>query len=732
MQSSGRKVALSLVVALLAASPALAIEGKVVHRDTKEAVANAEVSILGRPGVVRTDEEGRFVWKPDPTPPFEILVIMPGGRYMKPVFVEKLPSDGVLVLEVAPLLEESVTVAGSAPRIDTAPGSGTTLLSAREIEVRQPTNLTQVLENVPGVSTVSEGHAAVPAVRGLARGRTLILIDGARVTSERRVGPSATFLDPFVLEGVEIARGPGSVAYGSDAFGGVIYARTRRVAAGAPFGFRFVGSAGAGVPEGRAGVEISKGLAKGGVLFQAHYRTFGDFRSPNGTVLNSGANDQGFLARAEHEIGGGTLSVSWQSDFGRDVERPRTNSNVTRFFYPTEDSHRLTTSYEVTQVGGLNRVVFSGFFGTYTQVTDQDTFATSTKPRSVERADVRSKDFHLRAAAEKMAGPGKVEFGADVNGRFGLRALDISFVADSRGALVETRNNVSVDSARRTDLGVYLIGQVAPAPRFTAAAGIRGDHVTVANEGGYFGDRSTSNSAASGYVSVTAGSFNGFTVTGQVSRGFRDPMLSDRFYRGPTGRGYITGNPDLRPETSLQFDFALRHVAGRYRSAFYAYEYRITDLVERYETARDYFFYRNRGRARLRGVELEAQADLGGGLTLEISGQVTRGLALDDDTPLDDVPSESIAVQARKQLGTKAFAQFRVAAHALDDRPGPTERRLPGYTLLDASGGYKLSDQVELRFGARNLLDMEYLLSPDSRAVLAPGISGLVTVLVEF
>ncbi|HUE89846.1 MAG TPA: TonB-dependent receptor [Vicinamibacterales bacterium] len=49
------------------------------------------------------------------------------------------------------------------------------------------------------------------------------------------------------------------------------------------------------------------------------------------------------------------------------------------------------------------------------------------------------------------------------------------------------------------------------------------------------------------------------TLTGQVSRGFREPTLSDRFYRGPVGRGFVEGNPELAPETSLQLD-----VVGRY------------------------------------------------------------------------------------------------------------------------------------------------------------------------
>ena len=40
------------------------------------------------------------------------------------------------------------------------------------------------------------------------------------------------FLDPSVVEGIDVARGPGSVAYGSDALGGVVSVRTRRAEPG--------------------------------------------------------------------------------------------------------------------------------------------------------------------------------------------------------------------------------------------------------------------------------------------------------------------------------------------------------------------------------------------------------------------------------------------------------------------------------------------------------------------
>jgi outer membrane receptor protein involved in Fe transport len=303
---------------------------------------------------------------------------------------------------------------------------------------------------------------------------------------------------------------------------------------------------------------------------------------------------------------------------------------------------------------------------------------------------------------------------------------------DTAGTLASTTTNVSVDVANRTNAGVYLMGQVAPAPRITLAGGVRGDRVSMVNEGGYFGDRSVANSAASGFASFTAGAFRGFTVTGQVSRGFRDPMLSDRFYRGPTGRGFITGNPDLRSETSLQFDTAIRYAASRYRWAFYAYQYRITNLVERYQTATDFFFYRNRGRARLRGVELEMQSDFGRGITLEVAAQRARGVALDDAAALDDISADTISAQLRKQFGTRAFVQMRAAVFADDNRPGPSEVATPGYRMVDASGGYTVSRSLELRLLARNLLDASYYLSPDPRWVWAPGISAQLTALVKF
>jgi outer membrane receptor protein involved in Fe transport len=706
-------------------------EGRLVNQGTGTPVVGASVFIVGVSGSARTDGNGHFTWAPAPPVPFQVIVVLPDGRVAHTETVETL-QDVTATIQVRAVGDETISVLGIAPSIDTAPGSATTVLSGTQIAQRNPENLMQALETVPGINQVSEGHAAVPAVRGLARGRTLFLIDGGRVSAERRVGPSGTFLDPSVIEGIDVARGPGSVAYGSDAFGGVVSVRTRRAEPGSPLRARLTGTLGAGMPEARGAFEVSKGFTNGGVLVQAHARNAEDYDSPDGEVFNSGWEDQGFLVHFTHAAGKGFLTAAWQSDYGRDFERPRSNSRTVRFYYPFENSHRFTTSYQLPEVAGFRQMTFTGFLGSYDQRTDQDRFATAATGRSIERADVSANDFHVKGNAERLVGPARLEFGVDVNGRYDLEALDIIQVFDLAGATTQDTTNVSVDDARRIDTGVYLQAESALGRFARISGGVRGDRVTTNNVGGFFGDRSTTNTAASGFGALTVGPFQGLSVTAQLSRGFRDPVLSDRYFRGPSGRGFITGNPDLEPETSVQFDLATRYTIDRTQFAVYFYQYRINDLVERFQTETDFFFFRNRGRARLRGFELEARSDLGHGYSLEIGAQIARGRALDDNAHLDDISPATFSVVGRKDFQHTFFAQARAAWSAADDRPGPTEIGAPGATLVDLAGGWRIVPQLELRAGLRNLLNDTYYASPDARFVLAPGRSASVTTVVRF
>lgn len=719
-------------LSLVAHGIATPVVGRVRDARTGAPIAGAEITIVGQRGSVRSDVAGRFEWPGAPPDPSDVIVVLPDGRVARPIRLTAFDATKELTLVVSAVVTEAIAVIGAAPTIDTSPASSTMLLTSADLELRHPQTLSQALEAVPGVSTISEGQAAVPAIRGLARGRTLILVDGSRAATERRAGANASFLDPGAIRTIEVARGPGSVAYGSDAFGGVIAARTRGPDYATPLRVRFSGTAGGGVPEQRGEFELSTGYGSGGVLVAIRAREIDDYNAPAIVVPNSGWQDRGVRARWEHVSAAGRWSVGWQSDFGRDLGRPRSDGDVIRATSPFDDSHRLTASVERASLGGFRRVRFDALAGTARQRTDQDRLPTPTRARSLERADLSSREMQLRLTAERDAGRARLHVGTDVQGRYGLEALDTTIAYSLAGAVTSTAVTTSIDSANRTAVGLFAETDAQVTRRLRVSGGVRVDAVRNANAGGFFGDRSVSNAALAGLVAVTVAATNDLTLTGQVARGFRDPILSDRFYRGPVGRGFIEGNPDLQPETSLQLDLAARYAAGRVRLAAAGYHYRITDLIERYASTPTQFLFRNRGRAELQGMEFDAQAALPRGFAVEASAETSRGRDAGDGTPLDDVAPAAFSVTIRHALGSRVASYLRARTVASHDAAGPSEVPTRSSTLADAGVSWHMTRQFELRGILRNLLNEAYQSSAGPRWVWSPGRHGSVTIVVTF
>jgi len=545
------------------------------------------------------------------------------------------------------------------------------------------------------------------------------VLDDGRVTAERRAGPSATFLDPATVDEVEVIRGPGSVAYGSDALGGVIRARSRIPQPGDPTAVGYGLLLGSNADQRAANAEVSTGLRGGGVLLGAHYRDFDDYRSPDGVVPVSGATGYGFRLALQQAVGNGMLRLGWRSDLERDVGKPAPDSDRVRNIYPEEDSHRFNVGFERPGPGSWTRLEATLAWDDYGLVLDKDRLATPDSPRTVARSDVTANDYEVRFEAERPLGLARLVLGTNVYGRYDLHSVNSTIEYCDCGGAAETTTEVAVERARRDDVGLFA-GLERDLARWKLAAGLRLDHVTSSNSGGYFGDDDSTNTGGSGFVSVSYGITDRLRLTGQVARGFRDALLSDRYYRGITGRGFITGNPDLEPETSLQYDVALRYRSTRFNLAAYGFLYRIDDLIERYRSGDD-FFFRNRGQAEIRGVEVEGELRWTHGLSLLAGVQLLRGEVRDDGTPTDDIPPAGMFVVLRGEPNHRWWWMVRGAAYARDDRPGPTEQEVPGYEVLDAGVTWTLSREVQLQLLGRNLLDSAYLVSADEDAVLAPG-----------
>ena len=104
--------------------------------------------------------------------------------------------------------------------------SSITVLSSKNLRNNQVRTTPEALMNVAGVFVQKSTHGAgSPFVRGLTGNQTLILIDGIRLNNSTfRYGPNQYLntIDPFSLDRIEVLRGSGSVAYGSDALGGTV------------------------------------------------------------------------------------------------------------------------------------------------------------------------------------------------------------------------------------------------------------------------------------------------------------------------------------------------------------------------------------------------------------------------------------------------------------------------------------------------------------------------------
>ncbi len=714
----GRVLALSSF--LLSVPAAFAFEGRLLLPDGT-AAAGFEVSVVGRASSALTDSGGAFSIEPSPTVPFELIAIGPGGQVSPPVRIDGLPASGALEVTLATTFRETITVAtGVAAELEAPPAAALLTIAQENLEQRRPERLVDALDGVAGVVKSDESLAGVPSLRGLARGRTLILLDGARITAERRAGASATFLDPFTLGSIEVARGAGSVAYGSDAFGGVIHARPRDPQPG-PFALRFDLSHGLLASEESAGgLEISRSLGAGAFLASIQARRGKNGEDGDGRTIPLWQYEgQGTALRYAGPTGLGRLRIGFAYDEATDVGKPASDSNRNATNYPQETSRRFNLGLDTGARGGWENFDLSMAVSDYRLVLDRDRLATSTTTRIFETSDVSSYDAALRGVASRAALGGRVQLGLDLSSRLGLEALARQQLYNSAGNQTTVVRARAIEDADRTDLGAFGTWDRGLGPKVSLSVGVRGDSVRSTNRGGFFGDRNETDGTFSGQAALTFVPFPDTTLSLQAARGFRVPTLSDRFFKGPSGRGTVTGNPDLEPETSLQYDSAFRWARGGRSVGLYAYRYNIDQLIERFQVGRD-FFFRNSGEARIEGAEFEAQLPLRSGFGLELLASWSRGTNLDNDQPVDDIGAPNAGATLR-WAGAKAWAYLRVAAYAKDDSPGPSEQEVGAYERYDIGLGWRFNERFEVRVQGRNLTDELYLESADEVSAFARG-----------
>lgn len=139
-------------------------------------------------------------------------------------------TDSLLALSWEELAQVKVIIAtGTEQTLDKAPAT-VTVITADDIKKTGATNLTEVLETVPGIHINSNHFGSRPLVhmRGTGSFQTLLMVNGNDTRDLMwAFGIFWKGIPVSAIERIEVIRGPGSALYGADASAGVINVITK-------------------------------------------------------------------------------------------------------------------------------------------------------------------------------------------------------------------------------------------------------------------------------------------------------------------------------------------------------------------------------------------------------------------------------------------------------------------------------------------------------------------------
>jgi hemoglobin/transferrin/lactoferrin receptor protein len=666
-----------------------------------------------------------------------------------------------------------VTPSGRSQPLFETPYSAETI-AVEELERQSYRSVPQVLRDIPGVLVQETAHGnGSPYIRGFTGFRNLFLIDGIRLNnSVFRDGPNQYWntVDPFLIERLEVVKGPSSVLYGSDAIGGTVQAITR-----SPYGYgaepsfagelvqRFATAENYSI--GRAEVSATNG-SNIGLLVGMSLKHFGDLRGGKdiGRQPNTGYDEWSGDVKLEHFFGDHTrLVVAHQSLHQDDVPRTHKTIFAQSFEGTTVGSDRqrdLDQDRQLTYMQLHTEGLDGWFDGSTTslswhnQMEERDRIKGSGA-RELQGFDVGTlgffQHFHSDTSLGRMSYG--VEFYHDRVDSF-LNKLGAQTAADDiQGPIA--------DDATYDLLGVFLQDQIELSERWNAVVGARVQYAAV--DADSVRDPVTDAPIALdddwatvvGSVRLTYEAADDTNVFGGISQGFRAPNLSDltRFDSARSNEFEIA-SPGLDPEFTVSYEVGVKienERAATQASFFYT---DIQDAITRVPTGGtnadgDFEIMKaNVGDGFVAGVELGSAYELDEEWTLFGNATWMEGKAETYATSAPVISEEYLdrLMPLTTQLGLRWENESRtlwsegLVIHAekadkLSTRDkADTERIPPGgtpaYTVLDLRGGWQATEDITWTVGFENITNADYRIHGSGQN--RPGANLIVGLRVSF
>ncbi len=362
---------------LAAAGSAAEIRGRVVGA-LDNPVAAAVVLHRASGAKTETDAEGRFALDIPALGRFILEVVHP-DYYDREFEIGARELAKPVVLVLVPLItqnEEVVITAMRYPEPSIQVPAASTVVSGETLSEEMVPNISEGLQNVPGVGALgSAGFSLVPSVRGLARRRVLYLVDGARLESDRRTGPNASFVSPEDIERIEVLRSASSVFYGSDAIGGVIHILTRTPSFEPGIHGRLQAGYGTVNGEKRVGLGLNGSAGDWAFSLSFHRDDAGLYRAPGGTkVLQSQFTQGSLLAKAALRTDKREIDIGVLAARGTDIGKPSITASTKPTWYPRESQNLIQLHWKEKHVGKGGEILFHAFVNPNFLETLTDTY----------------------------------------------------------------------------------------------------------------------------------------------------------------------------------------------------------------------------------------------------------------------------------------------------------------------------------------------------------------------
>ncbi len=554
------------------------------------------------------------------------------------------------VQTVVPSVEETVVVTGGTTPVTFRELPRTVRVITREEIARLPaTTVTDLVRLVASVDVRARGPRGTQAdfsVRGAGFGQALVLVDGVRVNNAQTAHHNADL--PVSLEDierVEILLGPGSSAFGADAFGGTINLITRR----GPLPASWSGAVGehafvdlGGAVSLRAGdlvQRLSGQVSRSdGFMFDREFRTL-TLRSRTAlgarTAVTAGFVDKAFGANGYY---GASPSKEWTTLWTVGAERTLVAREGRRVAaWSSYRHHRDRFLWDVARPG---------------------LFENTHRTQAVE-AGVR---------AQLRVGP----------------RSDVGVVAEAAGDWISSSN-----------LGQHRVVRAAVAADVQHRLGESTTVHAAARADLY----STFGAAASPSVGVSHWVSPGLRFRSSLGRAFRVPSFTERFYRDPVHQAA----DDLDPERAWAVDAAADWLPSPSWQAtfgvFRRWEHDVIDWVK--SRPSDLWRTSNIRAVSVSGLEAGVTWMAPGGASVRADytwQSVDAGpLALLSKYTLDYAP-RSFIVAANGPLPWAMEAGTRLEAR---DRTGRDPYVLTGVRLSRRLGRAKIYADVSNLFGVR-------------------------------